>query len=372
MRQVARFWRRLVLGLFGLIFLAAPGCDGGSDPGLTVMSMNVYYGFDVDPLLAADDPTQIPVLAAQAYAQLVSTNFPERADAIADEIARKQPDLVGLQEVALIRRQSPGDAITGGTVPAEDVVYDYLDLLLKALAARGVDYRLAGRVQNVDVELPMIVSDDPPSFDDVRLTDYDVVLARGDVSVSNVVALNYQARLPLANLGIEVPRGYVALDAVRGKGRPFRFATTHLEDTPFPDIQRAQAQELVAALATATTPVILVGDFNSPAPDNPTYQYLVSQGFGDAWLLARQRDPGPGFTWGHAPDLRDVGSSFTQRLDLVLLRTASPAAAADVTSMEIWGDDVGEQTASGLWPSDHAAVVVRLGPALFAPGRRSP
>jgi endonuclease/exonuclease/phosphatase family metal-dependent hydrolase len=364
--------RRTFLGLLGTILVAASGCDGGSDPELTVMSMNVYYGFDVDPLLAADDPAQIPVLAAQAYAQLVSTNFPERADAIAEEIARKRPDLVGLQEVALIRRQSPGDAIVGGTVPAEDVVYDYLDLLLKALAARGADYRLAGRVQNVDVELPMIVSDDPPTFDDIRLTDYDVVLARGDVSVSNVVAANYQVRLPLANLGIDVPRGYVMLDATRGKGRTFRFATTHLEDTPFPDVQMAQAQELLGVLSSATTPVILVGDFNSPAPDNPTYQYLVSQGFGDAWLLARRRDPGDGLTWGHAPDLRDAGSSFTQRLDLVLLRSASPASPADVTSFEIWGNEAGEQTASGLWPSDHAGVVVRLGPGMFAGGRRIP
>jgi endonuclease/exonuclease/phosphatase family metal-dependent hydrolase len=372
MRQAHGFRWNGIRIVLGALLVASFGCDEGSGSEIGVMSMNVYYGFDVDPLLAADDPSQIPVLAAQAYAQLVSTNFPERADAIADEIARKRPQLVGLQEVALIRSQSPGDAIVGGTVPAEDVVYDYLDLLLKALSARGLDYRVAGKVQNVDVELPMVVSQDPLMFDDIRLTDYDVVLARGDVSVSNVVTANYQARLPLANLGIEVPRGYVLLDASLGRGKVCRFATTHLEDTPFPEIQRAQAQELMAALASETRPVILVGDFNSPAPDNDTYKSLMAQGYGDAWLLAKQKPPGAGWTWGHAPDLRDVGPSFTQRLDLVLLRGTPGTSAVEVKSMDLWGDEPGEQTVSGLWPSDHAAVVVRLGPGLFGPKRSAP
>ncbi len=344
--------------------LACAGCGGESDGGngAVVMTQNVYYGFDVGPLLSASNPEEIPVLAAQAFAQLVSTNFPERADAIADEIARRRPHLIGLQEVALIRVQSPGDAVAGGAVPAETVFQDYLEILLAALQARGLDYRVAGKVQNVDVELPMIVGTEPLAFDDVRLTDFDVVLARADVEVSNVVARNYQARLPLANLGIEVPRGYVALDARVGSGR-IRFASTHLEDTPFPEVQMAQAQELAAALSGETQPVVLVGDFNSPAPDGDTTAFLASQGYADAWVGSALRDPGDGLTWGHAADLRNETVQLTQRLDLVLTRDPLPATSRvrlAAARASVWGDEASERTVSGLWPSDHAGVTAEL------------
>lgn len=187
------------------------GCAGGrgGEIEIVVVTQNVYFGFDVDPLLSAQSPDDISLLAAQAFQQLLSTNFPERAETIAAEIARKQPHLVGLQEVALIRIQSPRDAVVGGTVPADTVLYDYLEILLSALAARGLDYRVAGKVQDSDVELPMLTSVDPLAFDDIRLTDYDVVLARGDVATSNVTATNFQSKLFVPSLGLEVPRGYV-------------------------------------------------------------------------------------------------------------------------------------------------------------------
>lgn len=345
--------------LWVVAWAAMAGCgEDHVDGGLVVMTQNVYYGFDVDPLLGAQNPDDIPVLAAQAFQQLLATNFPERAEAMADEIARKKPHLIGLQEVALIRSQSPGDAVVGGTVPAETVVFDYLEILRAALAARGLDYRVAGKVQNVDVELPMLVGVSPLAFDDIRLTDFDVVLARGDVALSNAVAVNYQAKLPVPNLGLEIPRGYVAVDAVVGS-RAYRFATTHLEDTPFPDVQLAQAQELAAALSSETKPVILVGDFNSPAPDGGAYPFLASQGYVDAWTRNFRPGAGAGLTWGHTPDLLNPADQFTVRIDLVWVHQNHPAGPLAV-SAEVWGDQLSERTASGLWPSDHGAVVASL------------
>src|SRR5262245_23641317 len=113
---------------------AACGESGVDAAPVVVMTQNVYYGFDVGPLLASQNPEEIPALAAQAFQQLVSPNFPERAEAMAAEIAGNRPHLIGLQEVALIRTQSPGDAVVGGAVPAETVLYDYLEILLAALA----------------------------------------------------------------------------------------------------------------------------------------------------------------------------------------------------------------------------------------------
>jgi endonuclease/exonuclease/phosphatase family metal-dependent hydrolase len=337
--------------------LAACDDDSSAAPNAVVMTQNVYYGFDVGPLLAAGSPEEIPVLAAQAFQQLLGTDFPERAAAMADKIARERPHLIGLQEVALIRYQSPGDAVAGGQAPAETALYDYLAILLDALAVRGLDYRVAGKIQNVDVELPMLVGLDPLAFDDIRLTDFDVVLARGDVALSNVVEANFAARAFVPSLGLEIPRGYVAVDADLGGGRTCRFVSTHLEDVPFDDIQRAQAEELAAALAPETKTVMLVGDFNSPAPAGATYRFLAAQGYSDAWTMGRAAHRSAGLTWGHDPDLRNANDAMTQRLDLVLARSAFTSLGT--SSVEVWGDDLDERTATGMWPSDHAGVIAR-------------
>jgi endonuclease/exonuclease/phosphatase family metal-dependent hydrolase len=353
--------RRSFLAWTLAILATAPGCgDGnGGDPSVKVMTQNVYYGFDVGPLMAAASPDEIPVLAALAFQQLVSTDFPARAAAIADKIALERPHLVGLQEVALYRIQSPGDAVIGGAEPATAVLFDHLQILLDALAARGAEYAVAGKVQNVDIELPMIVSEDPLAFDDIRLTDFDVVLARADVAVSNVTAANFAAKAVVPSLGLEIPRGYVALDADLGGGRVVRFANAHLEDTPFDDVQLAQAAELAGALSGGTRPVVLVGDFNSSAPTGATYGYLGIQGYLDAWL--RERRGGEGLTWGHDADLRNATVDLTQRLDLVLVRPApGDTRGPQSVRAEVWGDELDERTASGLWPSDHAGLIVRM------------
>ena len=347
-----RFGRRFALAA---ILCVAAGCDdgNGSDGGVKVATFNLYLGADVGPLLAAPDPYRIPELAAEAFGQLVASNFPERAEAVADRVAAQPPHLIGLQEVSLIRRQSPS-----ADGPAEEVFLDYLQILLDALAARGLDYRVAGKIQNVDVELPMLASVDPPGFDDVRLTDFDVVLARGDVDVSNVTTASFSARLFVESLNLEIPRGYVAVDASWG-GRSVRFASTHLEDLPFKDVQLAQAAELAAALAAETKPVILVGDFNSPAPAGETCELLDAAGFQDAWLRNIRRDEGEGLTWGHDADLRNPDDAFTLRIDLVWVRPGRTARLGTVAA-EVWGDEPVERTPSGLWPSDHAAVIAWL------------
>lgn len=342
------------IALAAVLCLLAARCDeDGETPDLKVATWNLYYGFDVAPLLSASDPSDIPFLAAAAFQQLRETDFPDRAAAIADRLAVQRPHLVGLQEVALIRSQSP--AAEG---PAEDVVFDYLQILLDALAERGLSYRVAGKVENVDIELPRIVPGDPPSLDDVRLTDYDVVLAREDVEVSNVAAVRYAAALPLDHLGVEVPRGYVAIDAA-WKGRTVRFVTTHLEDLPFEELQLAQARELAGALEAETKPVILAGDFNSPAPSGATWAFLADRGFEDAWLHDVRRDAGEGLTWGHEPSLRNEDVAFTLRIDLIWVKPGSRARLAGVVA-DVWGDEAFERSSSGLWPSDHAGVAASL------------
>jgi Endonuclease/Exonuclease/phosphatase family len=340
---------------------------GSHGKAITVMTRNVYVGADVDYVLSAQDPSEIPVRVAEAFQMLQATNFPERAEALANEVFWTRPHLIGLQEISMIRIQSPGDAIVGGTVPATDVVYDYLDIFLAALSAKGLHYSVAGIIQNADVEVPMLVNTNPLEFDDVRLTDYDVVLVRNGVQVSNVLEANYQARLivPIGNTQIEIPRGYVALDATIGS-KTYRFVNTHLEPAPIPELiplQLAQAQELAATLENETKPLIVVGDFNSEATSGDTYQFMVSQDYVDSWTQNLIPFNPDGYTAPHDYNLLNPTVNFDKRIDLIFVKSdVWNQGQQDIGPVYgiVVGDEYWNRTTSGLWPSDHGGVVARL------------
>jgi hypothetical protein len=319
------------------------------------MTRNLYVGADVARLFSVTSPTQIPGVVSEIYQTIQDSRFAERAEALADEVMSSQPSLIGLQEVTLLRRQSPGDFVLGNPVPATEVVQDDLQLLLSALAARGLSYVPVIVQEDTDIELPSA------SGDDLRLTDRDVILARCDVEVEATRGHHYATSLVISlegGLSFAIQRGWVEADIRLGNGT-MHFANTHLEPAPTPElqvIQEAQASELILAMLAKHKPVALVGDFNS-APGEGTYQLLASTGFADLWTLANDGAPGP--TCCQAEDLRNVPSRLTGRIDLLLLR--GPAGhlgpwfrgpyAADVT-----GDELADRTPSGLWPSDHGGV----------------
>jgi len=262
--------------------------------------------------------------------------------------------------------------VIGGTIPATDVLYDYLDLLLEALKDRGLHYEVAGVVENADVELPMFAGLDgtTPLFDDLRLTDRDVILAQKGVKTSNVLAANYTNNLiiPIAGTSVEFLRGYVAVDA-NVKGREYRFVNTHLEGqfpAPIPNIQGAQAAELAFVLAPETKPIILVGDFNSSPEDLPAdlppYWILTGAGYVDSWSRRVGR-PWPGFTCCQDEFLTNEASWLDERIDLIFVRndTDFPAfPALGPVKARVVGNRQKDKTPSGLWPSDHAGVAAKL------------
>src|SRR5262245_18490243 len=108
----------LLLGIHSPAF----GQNGGKRE-IDVATVNLYLGADVSPIttLSPLDPAFKPKLVAAVvttYGRIVASNFPARAAAMAQEIVAREPDVVALQEVALIRRQSPGDSVVGGNIPA--------------------------------------------------------------------------------------------------------------------------------------------------------------------------------------------------------------------------------------------------------------
>jgi len=355
--------RLIIIGL-ALGVLTVPVRANTTD--MQVMTRNLYLGADLAPLLAAETPEEFAAAIDGALGQVALNDFPERADALAHEIADTQPHLVSLQEVSQF-------TLNGVTGPAP--FRDYLTDLLEALAAAGAHYHAAATSYNLDVTIPL------PDGSFVGVLDRDVVLARDDVAASPVQLLGcakptgdgcgYQVVLsfdtPLG-VPISVERGFVVVDAMV-EGQPARFVNTHLEDSALPRIfQTLQATELVGLLtnpANATSaPVIVAGDFNSSPEDEPftfegtvypsAYQILTASGLIDSWTL-RPGTP-PGYTCCQESDLRNNQSVLNSRVDLIFSNLMPAAVKANLV-----GDDPSDETKPlHLWPSDHAGVFARL------------
>jgi endonuclease/exonuclease/phosphatase family metal-dependent hydrolase len=323
---------------------------------LTVMTRNMYIGADVDKVIEASDPTQIMFLVEEAWQTMLATDYPARAAEIAREIADANPHLVGLQEVYTIRTQSPADF----EVNAAEVAFDFLATLNEQLEALGTDYRVVGQVENSDVEMPRFNRTE--GLVDVRVTDYDVVLARGDVEVSNVVAANYEASFPVQGL-FEIKRGYIMLDATVDS-LTFRFVNTHPEPSSTADgyFQDLQVKELIEVLDAESKPTILLGDMNTQAPMSPIYGYFIEHGYQDVWTLLGDRNS-DGMTCCHLTTLDNASVDFYERIDLIFVHGVEGLLPEDEGlsgSIEIVGEELGDRTDAGLWPSDHAGLVATL------------
>ena len=350
---------KIVMLLFGIL-LSLSGCERISDPmlpddrtlevePLTVMTYNVYVGSSAEPLLSVETLAQVPTEVDNMYNNVIASDFPGRAVAIAKSIKTYQPHLIGLQEISLIRRQSPGDSITNRIPDAEEVVLNYLQILMDALQAEGLNYQVAAKVENIDVEMPIFTD---AGLVDVRLTDFDVILSRSDVAISRPTNANYTNVLTIEMLGLEIERGYTAIDATVA-GVTYRVVNTHLEAF-VPESRIPQTQELVEVLSQETLPIILLGDFNTPAPDGTAYQILLSAGYVDVWQMD---SIGTGYTCCQADDILNPVSGHTKRIDQIFVRNLELPASVMTHTV---GDKPSDRLASGLWPSDHAGVVAHF------------
>jgi endonuclease/exonuclease/phosphatase family metal-dependent hydrolase len=351
-----RRWRlRKVTAFFALALLSlAPApASADDDHRLRVMTQNLYVGSFFQELAAARTASDYIGAVTLTYQHILATRPAERAVVIADEIAGLRPDLVGLEQAAILR--------TGNAPPATAVTFDLLQSLLQELAARGVRYETVAVTPGLDAE----VGPTPLGFD-VRLTLRDALIVRADLLEEGLVKLsNLQIRHYVAAPRQLTPfgvfgdtEGYAAID-VTWRGRQFRFVTTHFDVSPA--LAVPQALELVQTGANTTLPVVLVCDCNAN-PDNPNdpifqtypaYLLLKNAGFVDAFRTARPTDPG--FTFGQAENLLNVISSMSHRIDLVQFR--GPFTAEDV---QVVGASPADRTRLGLWPSDHAGVVATL------------
>lgn len=134
----------------------------------------------------------------------------------------------------------------------------------------------------------------------------------------------------------------------RASGSELMFVNTHLDHQVQASRERSAALILDRLKATPVeTPVVLVGDFNAGAGDNPVYSLLTGPGgFTDTWVAAGNRD-----TLGTFHGFKGAGAALgARRIDWILLR--GPVAAV---SSAIITDSQGDQL-----PSDHFPVLARV------------
>lgn len=353
-----------VLAVLLILGVLVPGVAGPAAAApastLKVMTYNVYYGGSLEILFSATSQTDLFQRVGVVWDQVQQTDLPARAQAIADEIVESDPHVVGLQETPLWRSQFPGDGLGS---QATTVRYDFLDLLLDALEARGRHYAAVATVTNLDAEIPRFDFTSPTFIEDIRLTDRDVILARTDLP-PNVFSFSNGDGQRFANnfvfpfgifTGVVVPRGWTSVDVSIG-GWDARVVNTHLERfSPFHQV--LQGQEILDGPADTSLPVVLLGDLNSAAggagavpgeSDTPTYANFIAAGFADAWGV--KRGGAAGFTCCQTADLDDP-STLSERIDFVLVRGGISVATATQV-----GEEEGDRTPSGLWPSDHSGI----------------
>ncbi len=340
-------------------------------------------------------PDQFEEAAAEVVQQILTTNYPERAIALADQIRSEWPHLVGLQEVYQIKIC----LVDQPTVCPVD--QDYLEILLDNLNPYWKSYKVASSVTNTQlVNLPAKLPDETPVF--VTIIDRDVTLAHHFVRTENAFGKNYDTFLPVPNpldpgSFINVLRGYTTVNA-RVWGNEYFFVNTHLEVTGaglpeepfFRSIQTGQVLELLGLLAQNTDTQIVVGDFNSDPFDGPFVPCKLPDGLGgfidgfcptpyismsgvnpfgiwltDVWYL--QEFEGfyePGNTCCQATLLDNPVSQLYERIDQVWARPAPEIEGQTrflrYVRVDVIGEEEADKTPSGLWPSDHAGVSARM------------
>jgi endonuclease/exonuclease/phosphatase family metal-dependent hydrolase len=329
-----------------------------TSPEITVMTRNLYLGSGLSELVAMPSgPAEIATGSGDDWANVLASDFRTRAAALAEEVARVRPDVVGLQEVTLWR-DSPDSDLRANPVPnATRPVADNLALFTSALAARGTPYRPMAVAVTDDFE---VVRRTPEGISDVRITDRDVLLVRADRVewVTSPRTGQYAAvrELPSWPAPVGSPRAWATIDYWLDACTTVRVLNTHLEvGGPRTGlVQERQAEEALAVIAASPHPVIAMGDFNAQAgdPHTDTYERLTAV-LHDVWATAHPGDPGP--TCCQGKGLRDLEPQLRGRVDLVLTSGDWPVSHVARTGAEPF-----RRGPAPVWASDHAGVTARI------------
>jgi endonuclease/exonuclease/phosphatase family metal-dependent hydrolase len=360
---------------------AAPDADAKSKKSVKVkvMTRNIFLGADLSLALNAGSFPEFTAANDTILDEVDATNFPLRAKGLAAEVRQKKPDLIGLQEVAWWRTgpeptlEHPYAQGPEGEFLATETRYDFLQILLDELKARGLKYKPAVVKTEFDFEAPTDTDDDPATGlfgGDIlgRLTMRDVILvnkeSKVDAKLKNPQSGTY-ANLYTPNIsGIDVivTRGWTAGDVTvskrKGKNevkRKFRFVNTHFEafddETVVPSIRALQAGEVLAGPASAKR-TIMLGDFNSDTDtevqlgDAQAFQAILDAGF------ERRATSNP-LSCCVSDLFTSPPSEFDHQVDHVVTNMGNKAKLVNSSV-------TGRDQVNGIYNSDHAGVFSTL------------
>jgi endonuclease/exonuclease/phosphatase family metal-dependent hydrolase len=330
-------------------FILAAPCENASSI-VRVMTQNMDAGTDFNFFAVVQTEADFEAALADTIEEIIQSKIPERAERLAAEIAVKKPDLIALQEVTTWEFAGESGSI----------VFKQLDLLMKALHARGLHYQVA--VVQTLTEIDMSVA---------KYSDSNVILVRTDMPPGhrlNIMGTEthlYEAGMvfPAPNGAIPILDGWAAVDLKINSFR-FKFVTTHLlgANDAVPEsagLQYDQAKQLVGDLLATSLPIILAGDFNSDAEPThnylndatPSAGYIADSGYTDAWHAVHPHRHG--YTWPLYWEDQMSGQPIDpiERIDLIFSRGPVPLTAALAGTRE---------GANDVFASDHAGVVVDL------------
>ncbi|MDO9167571.1 MAG: hypothetical protein Q7U18_00525 [Methylobacter sp.] len=385
---------------------------------IEVVTLNQYLGADLAPVLAAS-PEEFNEALVGVLQKVSASDFKARALEQARMIAKRSPEIIGLQEVWDLTciDLDPRPEFGCDDPSIANAFVDHLDLTLAALnntpevrRKKGISYEVAATVKNLDLEkvtvpglpfsgIPFCIKclNAIPNAILVAV-DRDVILARRDVQVAkvdwsayesfglctkpSVDGCNYQVVAAVDSLGIAIERGFVAVDVTMGN-KVYRIVNTHFEvkgeDVGMPEFtfyQAAQADELLQTLdmTTPTDYLMVLGDMNSspeqtdipgvfPPPFvtgiTTPYHQFVDSGYHDVWELR----PGKasGYTCCQNEDLDSKKSLLTERIDMIFTREMPKK----VKQARVLGDKVSTKTnppglGLGLWSTDHGGIAAKI------------
>lgn len=281
--------RLLLLGLLAPAFVSARAAEPAATAGLplTVMTYNVRYASDTPP-----------------------NAWPQRRPLMKLCIEQVAPDLIGTQET--LYRQAKDLA-------ADLPDYDWI--------GTGRDGGSRGEFMAIFYRRARF---EPLEYDHFWLSDTPDVIGSstwGNTNRRMVTWVRFRDR---------------------ASGFEFYFWNTHLDHAIQAAREKAAVliRDRIAALPHKL-PLLLVGDFNAVAGQNPVYDLLVREGgLQDTWALARERRNAQ---WNTFNDFK-VAQPRGQRIDWILLRGSADVTASEIVLFE----------RDGQYPSDHFPVVAWL------------
>lgn len=347
---------------------------GDGPAGVGVYTQNMFLGGNTGPLFSADlsDPAALAAATFVFYNEVLNSDIPGRAAEFADEVERRLPEVVALQEAVgyvegLLIPQEGGGFSFQPTAQGPDL----LQALGQELATRTLPYDVIPQ-PTTTLALPM----GAPTANGIPallVMDRVALLVHQGVGDYMAVGGTYEDNLPLAP-GIKIERGWVKASFERN-GTMHHFVSTHLEGQgsgepgdPIRFVHNQQASELQSMLTELGGTVVLMGDLNSDALGDPserswtpTYGNLIDAGFVDVWDDA-PRD----LTEDGATCCFDDRPELDERIDFVLVLHQEVGGDRDeglhrgFYRADIVGEEMADQTDGGLWPSDHAGIVASI------------